>query len=105
VKAIYRHDQTRVENTLIRNRYISREHIAIVVEEENTLAEENTQREIIRRKKCVVEDLASTHGTEVNGTPLRPRSLVELRHGHTVVLGPRTPLPLVITLKERLQRD
>lgn len=103
IKIRSRDNRMKMENTYIRNLYISREHIAIHVEDE-TIILSNSQ-EIITRKRCKVEDLGSRNGTEINDLPLRPFCQHELKHNDKIVLAPKTPLPVIITLKEEITKE
>jgi len=93
-------DRMKMENTYIRNIFISRDHVAIHVEEEMIVPRDG--QEIIVKKKCKIEDLGSKNGTEINGIPLRPGMQYELKHNDIVILAPKTLLPLTITLKEKI---
>jgi len=52
-------------------------------------------RIFVRGESCLIEDLESANGTDLNGRPLPPREPAEVRPGDEVTLGERTVLRLI----------
>jgi pSer/pThr/pTyr-binding forkhead associated (FHA) protein len=94
------HDESVKQKFYIRNRYISRNHGKITMEEEFALSKKGSSK-IVAKKKCIIEDCGSTNGTSVNNRLLKPREPKELKHDDHITLAPNSNCPLTIVFKER----
>ena len=90
------------ENTHIRNPFISRDHCKITVEEGYNILTKADSRKIVVKMRCLIEDLESTWGTKVNDVLLKPDETRELKNNDTVVLAPKSSLPLKFLYKENV---
>ena len=88
-----------IANTYIRNMFVSKSHIGVLLREEYKLLLDS--KKIIRKNKCSIKDLESTHGTKLNTHPLSALSPSPLKNGDKVVLAPGTPSPLTIIFNEK----
>jgi len=94
------HDLHSGENTYIRNPFVSRKHVMVVIDEEYKLVGGGELGKIVVKKKCFIKDLGSTFGTSVNNVLLEPNKLRELKGDDKIALSPNTELPQLIVFKE-----
>jgi hypothetical protein len=88
----------------IRNPFVSRfKHARIIAKGEVTFFSNDEPKKLVEKKKWLIEDLKSTHGTSVNGTLLNPNELRELKHNDEICLAPNSEMPLTIKFIESLQ--
>lgn len=94
----------RMENTYIRNPYVSRKHIEIRITDEYLLEKTTNGVDIIyAAKKCLLKDLGSSFKTAVNNSIVEPNEERTLRHNDIITLSPRSPIPVTIIFKEKIQ--
>ena len=88
----------------IRNPFVSRsKHARIVAKGEIIFFSNDEPKKLVEKKKWLIEDLKSTHGTSVNGTMLQPNELRELKHNDEICLAPGSEMPLSIRFQESIQ--
>ena len=88
----------------IRNPFVSRsKHARIVAKEGFDFLPNGDANKLVEKKKWLIEDLKSTHGTSVNGTLIKPNELRELKHNDEICLAPGSEMPLVIKFIESIQ--
>lgn len=90
-----------IENTYIRNPYVSRKHIIIKVGEEYRVDKSASRFErIFAVNKCLIKDSGSSNGTAINDVQLKPNEERVLKHDDQIILAPKTSMPLTIFFKE-----
>ena len=88
----------------IRNPFVSRfKHARIVAKEGFDFLSNGDANKLVEKKKWLIEDLKSTHGTSVNGTLLKPNELRELKHNDEICLAPNSEMPLALRFQESIQ--
>ena len=97
-------DQTLKQNIYIRNPFVSRSpHAKIIAKEGIDTVPNGDEKIIIEKKKWLIQDQGSTHGTSVNGAMLKPKELKELKHNDEICLAPDSEMPLAIKFIESIQ--